>query len=515
MLFAVALLSLVAWHGAGRPFVTNDGCQYLDAASNLASGRGFGTMLAHFDEQVARGRFPVPFTHFAPGYPLAIAGLNAAGFSAGMAAWTISALGFAVSVGLVWELALALGADVWIAALMALLWAGNSAALSFASAVAAESLFIAVLLGALVLVAHDLRDDGRRPGRLLALGLIVAAGYWLRYAGLFLVPAALLYIVWRGWKMAAARGWAVGSILVLAAATAVVPVRNIMLTGNWQGGFAAAGGHSIRLVAMESVKGLLHDVLGSNAAFRPDVWLLLALGGGAGMAWLGWTAWKSPASASAPRYLPGALLWIAVFLGAYTGGVLVAALRTIVLDMPRYLLPLYPAALAVAAAVALGRDRRQRAAALMLFIGITGAQLKSLKAGESDHFAITRQALDQSVSPGVSALSWLRAHTREGETIAAVNGQLLHCVVGRPVLATIEPAYSTRPSNAEAYRDLMRRYGARYFVAMPGLSKYIAPEQESVPWMGDLVHGVTPEWLKPAFRTENVAVFECDSCVGQ
>lgn len=37
--------------------------------------------LAHFDEQVAQGRMPVPFTHFPLGYPLLIAALSKTGLS--------------------------------------------------------------------------------------------------------------------------------------------------------------------------------------------------------------------------------------------------------------------------------------------------------------------------------------------------------------------------------------------------------------------------------------------------
>ena len=37
--------------------------------------------LAHFDEQVAQGRMPVPFTHFPLGYPLLIAALSKTGLA--------------------------------------------------------------------------------------------------------------------------------------------------------------------------------------------------------------------------------------------------------------------------------------------------------------------------------------------------------------------------------------------------------------------------------------------------
>ena len=517
LLFVVAVLSVIAWHGAGRLFIFNDGCQYLDAASGLESGRGLSIMVAHFDDQVAVGHFPIPFTHFAPGYPVLVAGLDAIGSSREFSAWTLSVLGFAISVWLVYALAIALGADLWAAVLMALLWAGNSGALALASTAATETLFMAALLGSLLAVVYDVRDEGRYPGRLMVLGLVAAFAYLVRYAGLFVVPAGLFYIGWRGWRTRAARGWAAVSAATCAVACAIVPVRNILIAGDWRGGLTAGGGangHSIREIAVESFKAAVHDVLGSNVPFRPDVWLLMVAAAGVAVAWFAWRSWKSSAVA-APRHLVVALLWMGVFLGAYTGGIMLAVWRTIAFDLPRYLMPLYPAALAGAAALAVARTPRQRAAMIVLVAGITAVQWKSLRVPPLDFFAVTRAALDQPVSPGVSARDWLREHTRVGESIAGVNGQLLRCAVGEPVVATIDPAFSARSSDADSYRALMRRYRARYFVVMPGVQEHVAPEQHLVPWMGDLVKGVAPGWLTPAFRTENVAAFECHSCVGE
>ena len=83
----------------GAPYITNDGYQYLDAGSNLAAGECLCTRVALFDEQIAFGHFPVPFTHFAPGYSLLIAGLSRAGLKPEIAGYLISAAGFLVRSG--------------------------------------------------------------------------------------------------------------------------------------------------------------------------------------------------------------------------------------------------------------------------------------------------------------------------------------------------------------------------------------------------------------------------------
>ena len=78
--FLLALLILVAYkHWQTAPILSNDSFQYLDAANNLSSKGVLGTSLAIFEEQVNWGRFPVPFTHFPPGYPILMAALGRAG----------------------------------------------------------------------------------------------------------------------------------------------------------------------------------------------------------------------------------------------------------------------------------------------------------------------------------------------------------------------------------------------------------------------------------------------------
>ena len=76
-LIIVLLVALTAlsWE-AGRtvaPLLSDDSYQYLGAARHLLEHGSLATWVAHFEEQVDSHRFPVPLTHFAAGYPLAVA----------------------------------------------------------------------------------------------------------------------------------------------------------------------------------------------------------------------------------------------------------------------------------------------------------------------------------------------------------------------------------------------------------------------------------------------------------
>src|ERR1700722_13545860 len=200
MVLFASVLALKLNQGIGTVVVGNDGCQYLDAAANAAAGQGLVVNLAHFDEQVNYGRFPVPFTHFAPGYPWLISIFSRFGLEAGFAAWLISALAFVATTWLIWDAGISLGAHAGVAALFSILWITHANALSFASMATAETPFTFFFAGMIAVMARDLRGEGKQPVILILVGLTAAASYWVRYPGLFLIPPALLYIAWRAWR---------------------------------------------------------------------------------------------------------------------------------------------------------------------------------------------------------------------------------------------------------------------------------------------------------------------------
>jgi hypothetical protein len=60
----------------------------------------------------------------------------------------------------------------------------------------------------------------------------------------------------------------------------------------------------------------------------------------------------------------------------------------------------------------------------------------------------------------------------------------------------------------------MGRFQAQYLVLFPGLQREYVPEQEEIPFLHDLASGKIPppEWLAPAVRNFQVAIYECGIC---
>lgn len=508
-----ALWFSARWMAA--PYLSNDSYQYLDAASNLARGACLCTRMAHFDEQIT-GRMPVPFTHFAPGYPLLAASLSKTGLPLATAAWAISALGFLATIWLIWDVGLMLGARPPVLAAVALLWIFNSDALSLASSAVTEDVFTAIFMALVVLMLCDMRTAVRRPGLLPAIGAVAGVAYAIRYAGLFLVPVVVLYMVWRWWRDRAILPWAAAGLLTAGLVIVPIQIRNIIYTGSWRGGFSVAGGARLSEVLGETGKSCYHLVFGGGVPARLDIWIvafatsLLLLGFGAILAVSssqGRAVWQLP---------PGAPLWIGLLVSAYLGGLLFTALTSQSMAIvTRYFVPLYPLLLACfAGAVSPVASGRRYAAVAVIALAVIVIQSRSMAVPPPpQRYEVVRRALQQQISGGITVEQWLHNRLAPDDVLVAANGQAVHYFLQRPVVTVPDPELSKRPSDENAFHSLLTQYGARYLLVFPGADPLVEPEQTLIPFVRNLAAGDAPQWLAPAARTPHAIVYLCAGCV--
>lgn len=506
----------------GAPYVNNDGYQYVDAASNASAGECLCTNLAHFDEQTASGRFPVPFTHFAPGYPLLIAALSAVGVKAPLAGYVISAGAFLIVIWLIWDLGLQLGAHPFLIAVFSLLWIADESALLYAATVGTEAAFTAAFMALAALMVRDLAATNGKPHLLLGAGAAAGVSYWLRYAGLFLVPVAALYIVWRCWSLRSlpnrlnrrVYAWGAAGLAAAGILTFSVQVRNIVDSGSWRGGFSGGTRHSLREILAPLIRAFYHLIFGDRVVARPDIWTALVLVCALAACFFLYQAWRRR-DLSAPKFLPLALAWLSILASAYVAGIILAALTSIAADFPRYLAPLYPLLLAGGAAItSLTATPRQFIAVAGMAAAILGIETRSLVLSPPPPpHLIASEALSQDVAPGIPAVEWLRQRVPASGALVAVNGQAVHYLLQRPVVSVIEPEYSNRPPSGDAMRSLMTRFGAAYLLVFPGSAPQYLDSQTENPFLRRLAAGSAPEWLTLAARSRSVAIYKCSSCV--
>jgi hypothetical protein len=498
----------------GAPYIPNDGYQYLDAASNLAAGKCLCTNVVLFDEQVAYGRMPVPFTHFGPGYPLLIAGISRLGVAPETAGYLLSAAACLAVLWLIWDIALGLGAKPWVTALFSLVWITHASGLWYGATISAESLFGAFLMALVALIIRDVdvRREGRGIGFPLAIGLVAGLSYWIRYPGLFLVGGAGVYLLWRTWRSRESRPGGVAGIAAMSALVITIQVRNALYAGSWKGGFGNSGHHSPVAIVVESVQAFRYLLLGDRVPLRLDVFSGLFFLSAVALVFLIVRAAVQGRFRTTQSLAP--FYW-AVFIGAiYVLGVLAAALLTIASDFSRYYLPVYPLLLACLAALcsfaASGTGVWVVALAVLSTVAIESRGLTV--APHPADWVLTRGMLGEEVAPSVSLTQWLESHVPETGVIVAVEGQAVHFVVHRPVAAALEPRFSARPMDAETYLDMMRQYHSRYLVVFPGAPPERVPDQESSGFLHSLAEGALPPWLSLAVHSNDAAVYECRDC---
>lgn len=496
--WAAVLAGIVAlwlsYRPMGAPYIPNDGYQYLDAASNLASGGCLCTRVALFDEQVAYGRMPVPFTHFAPGYPLLMTAAAKLGIREETSGYLLSALGYLAVIWLIWDIGINLGAEVWVVALFSLLWIAHATVLYYAAMVGTESLFTALLLATAALIVRDVRSNSSKPSLTASIGVVAGLAYWIRYPGLFVVAAAGIYLLAKVRRRGAIAGFAAEVLLV-----GSILVRNAIYSGSWQGGFKTAGGrHTIAGSAVDSAKAFLHLLTGDRVPLHLNFWtVLLVLASAALLFAMRKASWNQPA-----------LLWV-LFIGlTYVGGIFVATLATIAGDLPRYYLPVYPLMLACAAALA----GRSLVVAVFVFAAMAVQGPNLFVHPDQPDWILTRTWLAEPDQGGASLQDWLRSHVGPNENILAVEGQALHYILQRNVVAVVPARDTTRRSDEEGFHALMRQNHTRYLVVFPGAPPDRVLEQTSYGFMSGLAAGNVPPWLKLAARSRDAAVYDCADC---
>lgn len=497
----------------GAPYITNDGYQYLDAASNLASGQCFCTRVGLFDEQVAFGRMPIPFTHFAPGYPLLTAALSRADMTPERAAYLLSAFGYLLVLWLIWDVGLNLGAKPWMLALVSILWVVDAEALYYAAMVGTESLFTAAMILLAALIARDVKAGSSRHWITVGIGLVAGLSYWIRYPGLFLVAAAGVYLLWIVLRIPRARLAAIAALALSAILVAAIQIRNAVLTGSWRGGFTSAGGrNSVRAVAAGTIRSLLHLLTGDRAPLRKDVWIVLLALSFAAVVFFAVRHARARAFESDAAWKG---FWWTIFIAAaYTGGIVAAALITIAFDPSRYYFPVYPLLLACAAVLCSTFATGLRSIAVVALVLSAGVlQWRSIVAPTpTPDWILTRTLLTEPVPTGGTLLQWLRDRVGPNQTVLAVEGQALHYILQRPVVAVIPATFTVRRPDAQAFHQLMLTSGSKYLLVLPGAAPESVPEQTSYAFLRALSSGDAPAWLRPAAATRDAAVYECLDC---
>jgi hypothetical protein len=469
----------------------DDSYQYLNVAEHIQREHQIATSLIHFDTERSHGRMPAPLTTFPPGFPMMISLTSIGGDFEGAARF-LSCISYACTAALLaWALMLT-GVTVFVRQAVLLLFATNAIALTYATSVLSDPLFLLVSTGAIVALMWAEESNASKKAVIArAVVAMTAAGlaYLVRYAGLFLITAfigyALVRMILPGSRY---RGVFLVAGLIPVAIAGVTMARNIVIARTWKGGNEIPIHNPVRRVLVDYARAQLHVLIGQHA-FVFGVWeAFLLVGAFAIIGTLLAAVRKNGGSDSAGPSAKRATLLAALGVAAYTAGLVYACLTTVLVFEIRYLLPTLPLYLlllaigtnGVMSRSGTGPQRALKAGLVLAVVGYAGVnardlylraapvRLKILAAefGEPD---LAGRPLDVAGRP---LKDWVETHIPANETVIAADGQATGYLLHRPTISMVSAEHSAARWECDDVKNQMRRFHAS-FVILPKASPSI------------------------------------------
>ena len=448
---AVAVLALVTGVAIVDRYhvgVFHDDAMYVILSKAIASGQGYRYINLP-DAPSA--------SHFPPGYPLVLAALwkVAPAFPANLLLFKlVNVVLFVACAVLVTQLAFERLGSTRVALALGAVTAVSVPLLVLVSMVLSETLFLAVLLAAL-LVGERLNSGGEHPRRAVAAGVIVGMSMLVRAHGVVLLLALLIPLV-RG------RRWRDAGLVASGAAIAVLPwtlwsalhagALAAPLAGNY-GSYAAWWMRGFREMGPVMIPETVRRTGAEGSAMLAALFSP-ARSSSAHAATLVFLATLAAAGAWSLRGRAQVTLW---FLAGYMAIVLVWPFPP-----TRFIWGVWPLLLLVltsgahAAVTSLGPSRLARvgvaAAFCWIVVGYGGYELRAAK---GRWWSSISRVADRRIS---AAVAWTVANTQPGDIVAADDEGAVFLYTGRrtvPVASfTTDHYLKARTAQTEAHEGL-------------------------------------------------------------
>jgi hypothetical protein len=515
---------------ANGPRFLEDSYQYISVASNLAHGHGLRTSIIHYDTERAHGTIPAVMTTFPPGYPALIAAVASFGLTLEMAAVFLVAVSFLLLLPLIAMVAAWMGISTWATRMTLALVACNAQASFYSTAILTESVFAALSCGALFLyIRHEQlwsaqHGIGAVPGNFryaAAASTLVAAGSLVRYAGLFLFLTVAVYY---GVQLFRRRDRTSLAVFTIASAGGIpigaLFVRNMLLTGSWQGGNTKIVNNPIMPVLKQFGRAMFHIFCGEDLEFHLTLTTLALAVSTFTLFSLAVIGIIRSNSLRHRVRLPAGLQIILLYLVVYTGALIYLGAHSDITFNSRYFYPLMPLLYLL---LALCADRIQaptgyqvlRAgfACSWVVVAVSLAIINVQNARAQEPVGLHRDIalrFARVSDSGVPLRQWFGSNVPKDAVLVAAAGQPTAYALNRETVSLIKPSLSDMEWGESALHEVMRKYRARFLLLYPLAGRDVADEQAS-PFLKALLTGPPPTWLHLAAENLDVRVFQLAS----
>lgn len=523
---ALLMVMLSYRRGQGARFV-EDSYQYLNVASNIASGDGVRTSIIHYDTERAHGAVPAAMTTFPPGYPALIATVTWFGGSSEFGGFFWAAAPYIALFPLMAWAAPLLGISTWSARVSLALMASSAQASFYSTAILSESLFTFLSCGSILLYIRHEQERSHRPTEFsarrrlwlaAAATALASAAFLVRYAGLFLFAASVFY---NGIKCLRRRDRdslvSLGIVLGAAVPIGSVFARNVLLTGCWQGGNTKGVNNTVLPVFKAFGRAVVHILLGEDLELHRSTPLIVLALSAALLLCLTLGAWMRSGDSGRLRRPPAGIRLAALYVAVYCGAMIYLGVRSDITFNSRYFYPLTPLIILLAAIFA---DRLSKncglreidraivsvwvvAAVCLMVMNIQNSRVQTSR---GVHRAIARWFDIPGDLNGPTLRRWFDSTVPADAVIVAAAGQPTAYALNRKTISLIKTNLSDVKWSEAAVHKLMQDYRARYLILYPSDGES-APEQRESLFLASLLNGAPPNWLTPAAGNDFVRIF--------
>jgi len=519
----------------------NDAAQYISTGRNIARGEGISTSLIYYEQQQGKG-IPAPQTIWPPGFPFIIAIIGCIGVPFEYAAFLGSLLAQLATLVALLLLLKQMGCSPNWAISGVVLWAalvqGNLTVLMGLS----ESTYTVLTLLSMSCFLRGIEDRRRQRAYMLTAGIIAAAAFSVRYAGIAFIVALALYLMAQ-LGMTRDRAW--GKVLLLFVVTPVCTVgavflRNIALVGSFSGGPTLHDGgkyYEEAKVLWWCFKNLLGYFEWHTLSILMTIWLCA---GGAvllalylfdnNISWILTSCQKKSGNKASNRNEKKKPIEMVHFCGPGVFYVIATIIMLVNTDLtsgaggigPRYLVPVFPFVIGMAVLVsakvsAVGSIARRRWVIMVASLtgvlyligqGLAFRTVSKWLTGPS-YNRILVSALESKVGGG-TLLSFLQERTNDGSAIMEANGQLLGMLLDRGSVGLAPAAYTRKSWDEKEVLSQVRQYKVSVICLFPTVFDMTHPQHRNREFIGRLAEGKLPVWLRPILETEVYRVYEVD-----
>jgi len=510
----MALLSIVYVHSKGVR-LSNDAYQYLSIAENLRTRGKIATSIVHFDTERARGRLPAPETTFPPGYSLAFNSLLWTRVSPEQAAWLISMFSMISVVPFLWWSSGLIGATAGLRRITVAVWALNSQAIAYSSAVSSEGLFTVLVLSAIALFIFCESRSQRNIKVLVPLAMtLIGVSYWVRYAAILVVGGLIVYMGYLVLSRNSQRWPWLWSLPVCLAFICCGMLRNSRIAGTWRGGNDVVV-HKAWFTAIVLLKGVCYHLLFGDLKATLSVGVFLSVSTGLAIALI---LVKYTRKINYQELLSPPVPLLVILTATYCGGMTYLGTVTMISFGERYFVPILPEFILLSVALLTrlwpvkGQPGIHWLIPLLAIVGMSAYASENIyslfRYPYVPPHATLANFFSEQTPDGVSLKLWVDQRILGDAPILAADGQATAYLLHRPTVSVVPKVFSSRNWDEEEVRRTMSIYHIRYLVTYPGLSAQDATEQGESQFLARLTNAPPPSWLVLITRTPHVMIFE-------